>query len=284
MYFKDFSSGAMIENIVRRAKKLAIKRLIAGGRAGASAPRTSSRRSTRSTRSTRTCPTRPTRTTGRRSRARRASASSTSARSSSRRRRGRAGRRPVHRAGGHRPVPVRPTTGGDRCEPRPGRVRRGDPQGLGIETEYGIVLRGAGESNPVTASSLLINAYVAELERSRQRRAEGRLGLRGRVAGQRRPGRRRDGVVAARGRDPPGQRRAHQRRPLLRRPRPPRAVHARSAPTPASVVVFDRAAEQILDRLDGAPPPAPARRARRSSSTRTTPTARATPTAATRTT
>jgi proteasome-associated ATPase len=30
MYFKDFSSGAMIENIVRRAKKLAIKRNIAG--------------------------------------------------------------------------------------------------------------------------------------------------------------------------------------------------------------------------------------------------------------
>jgi proteasome-associated ATPase len=30
MYFKDFSSGAMIENIVRRAKKLAIKRHLAG--------------------------------------------------------------------------------------------------------------------------------------------------------------------------------------------------------------------------------------------------------------
>ncbi len=30
MYYKDFSSGAMIENIVRRAKKLAIKRVIAG--------------------------------------------------------------------------------------------------------------------------------------------------------------------------------------------------------------------------------------------------------------
>jgi len=30
LYFKDFSSGAMIENIVRRAKKLAIKRVIAG--------------------------------------------------------------------------------------------------------------------------------------------------------------------------------------------------------------------------------------------------------------
>ncbi|MFN0029326.1 MAG: proteasome ATPase [Acidimicrobiales bacterium] len=34
MYFKDFSSGAMIENIVRRAKKLAIKRLIGGGHGG----------------------------------------------------------------------------------------------------------------------------------------------------------------------------------------------------------------------------------------------------------
>ena len=34
MYFKDFSSGAMIENIVRRAKKLAIKREIAGGERG----------------------------------------------------------------------------------------------------------------------------------------------------------------------------------------------------------------------------------------------------------
>jgi proteasome-associated ATPase len=34
LYFKDFSSGAMIENIVRRAKKLSIKRLIAGGKKG----------------------------------------------------------------------------------------------------------------------------------------------------------------------------------------------------------------------------------------------------------
>src|SRR5207244_1774524 len=35
----------------------------------------------------------------------------------------------------------------------------------GIETEYGIVLRGVGESNPVTASSLLSNAYVSQLQR-----------------------------------------------------------------------------------------------------------------------
>ena len=34
LYYKDFSSGAMIENIVRRAKKLAIKRLIGGGEKG----------------------------------------------------------------------------------------------------------------------------------------------------------------------------------------------------------------------------------------------------------
>ncbi len=36
LYYKDFSSGAMIENIVRRAKKLAIKRVIGGGEPGVS--------------------------------------------------------------------------------------------------------------------------------------------------------------------------------------------------------------------------------------------------------
>jgi proteasome-associated ATPase len=34
LYYKDFASGAMIENIVRRAKKLAIKRVIACGSRG----------------------------------------------------------------------------------------------------------------------------------------------------------------------------------------------------------------------------------------------------------
>jgi proteasome-associated ATPase len=34
LYFKDFSSGAMIESVVRRAKKLALKRYIAGGQKG----------------------------------------------------------------------------------------------------------------------------------------------------------------------------------------------------------------------------------------------------------
>jgi proteasome-associated ATPase len=36
LFFKDFASGAMIENIVRRAKKLSIKRTIAGGESGIS--------------------------------------------------------------------------------------------------------------------------------------------------------------------------------------------------------------------------------------------------------
>src|SRR3954449_7649171 len=35
----------------------------------------------------------------------------------------------------------------------------------GIETEYGIILRGA-DSNPITVSSLLINAYVSRLARA----------------------------------------------------------------------------------------------------------------------
>ena len=34
LYFKDFASGAMIESVVRRAKKLALKRLIGGGPKG----------------------------------------------------------------------------------------------------------------------------------------------------------------------------------------------------------------------------------------------------------
>jgi proteasome-associated ATPase len=34
LYYRDFASGAMIENIVRRAKKLAIKRVIAGASGG----------------------------------------------------------------------------------------------------------------------------------------------------------------------------------------------------------------------------------------------------------
>ncbi|MCC5951252.1 MAG: proteasome accessory factor PafA2 [Acidimicrobiia bacterium] len=37
---------------------------------------------------------------------------------------------------------------------------------LGLETEYGIIHRGTDESNPIAASSMLINAYIASLERT----------------------------------------------------------------------------------------------------------------------
>ena len=33
----------------------------------------------------------------------------------------------------------------------------------GIETEYGIIVRGVAESNPIAASSVLINAYLHSL-------------------------------------------------------------------------------------------------------------------------
>ncbi|MEL6890679.1 MAG: depupylase/deamidase Dop [Actinomycetota bacterium] len=42
------------------------------------------------------------------------------------------------------------------------------PKVCGVETEYGILVRG-GDNNPVSASSLLINAYVASLDRTRGR-------------------------------------------------------------------------------------------------------------------
>ena len=34
---------------------------------------------------------------------------------------------------------------------------------IGVETEFGIIVRGVDESNPIAASSVLINAYVGEL-------------------------------------------------------------------------------------------------------------------------
>src|SRR5271155_3277159 len=34
-----------------------------------------------------------------------------------------------------------------------------------METEYGIIIRGSADPNPIAASSTLINAYVAELSR-----------------------------------------------------------------------------------------------------------------------
>jgi proteasome accessory factor A len=41
------------------------------------------------------------------------------------------------------------------------------PKICGIETEYGILVRGSAESNPISASSMLINAYLASLDTDR---------------------------------------------------------------------------------------------------------------------
>ena len=81
LYFKDFNSGAMIQNIVDRAKKMAIKDFLHRRRQGHPGRAPAGRAASTSSRRTRTCPTRPTPTTGPASPARRASGSSTSARS-----------------------------------------------------------------------------------------------------------------------------------------------------------------------------------------------------------
>ena len=48
---------------------------------------------------------------------------------------------------------------------------------IGVETEFGIIVRGAVESNPIAASSVLINAYVHELARASEgARAHAKVG------------------------------------------------------------------------------------------------------------
>ena len=219
MYFKDFSSGAMIENIVRRAKKLAIKRYIAGGVKGirtddlhrvdpsgvqgARGPAEHHQ------------PRRLGEDLGQEGRAHRVHPHSREVR--------RQGQRgwPGDRTGGDRPVPLSDRLRG--CGPESAAVGSicGDPQGLGHRDR---VRHPAARCRRVEPDRRVVDAH------QRVRRAaasEGRLGLRGRVARPRCPRvrtRRHDG---ARGRDPPRQRGAHQRRALLRRPRAPRVLDAR---------------------------------------------------------
>ena len=49
-----------------------------------------------------------------------------------------------------------------------GEARMAIEKILGIETEYGIVVRGTDEANPISASSMLINAYVQSLAEREQ--------------------------------------------------------------------------------------------------------------------
>ena len=202
MYFKDFSSGRHDREHRARAKKLAIKRLIGRRRRGHPHRGPPRRRSTRSTRSTRTCPTRPTPTTGPRSRARRASASSTSARSCATRTRTTT---PPAAASIEQVARPASTCSASRHRtdrtPATGRVAAWrSRRSAASRPSTGSSMRGADESNPIAASSLLINAYLHELA-SRQHRAtgpQGGLGLRGRVTRPRRPGH-----AARRARSPP---------------------------------------------------------------------------------
>ena len=146
LYYKDFASGAMIENIVRRAKKLAIKRVIAGGTKGVRTddlldsikqeykehedlPNT-------------TNPDDWAKISGKKGE--RIVFIRTLVNEGKDKDRG----RPSHRAGRHRPVPVvvRYAVTLPTGEPRWWRrTARGLPKVCGIETEYGIAAGGADE-------------------------------------------------------------------------------------------------------------------------------------------
>ena len=132
LYFKDFNSGAMIQNIVDRAKKMAIKEFLETGRR-ACGSRTCSPRAWTSSARTRTCPTPPTPTTGPGSRARRVSGSSTSGPWSQ----ARAGAR---QAGRSTPWPTLASTC-DGC--RPGRPPRSDMARHGGALGHGFARRPA---------------------------------------------------------------------------------------------------------------------------------------------
>ncbi len=153
---------------------------------------------------------------------------------------------------------------------------------MGTETEFGISVQGHPHANPMVASTRLVNAYATATAEG----PPGPLGLRGGVAAARRPRlrhvpRRRRPEPAHRRGPRPGQRHPHQRRPALRRPRPPGVLHARSAPTRSTSSRGTRRASRSRWTPAGSPP-APGEGDLRS--TRTTPTTRAPPTARTRTT
>ena len=226
LYFKDFNSGAMIENIVRRAKKDAIKRFLSNGREGHQ-ERGPAPRDPRRVQGERGPPEHDEprrlgpdlRQEGRADRLRAHAA---------RPRR----RRPAGRASQRRPVPVAPGYS----------ARMAIPKVMGTETEYGIAAAGQPDFNPVLSSSMLISAYAGSP-------AQDPVGLRGRVAAARRARVR----AAARSRDVrrgprPGERDPAQRRALLRRPRAPRVLDAGVPHAARRSSIHDKAGERILER------------------------------------
>jgi Pup amidohydrolase len=119
---------------------------------------------------------------------------------------------------------------------------------LGIETEYGILVRG-GEPNPIAASSVLINAYVQELARAHAGPASARVGwdFEDEQPGNDARGYSTDGTM-------PPEVETHLVNAVLTNGARYYVDHAHpelSTPEcadPRSIVVYDRAAERILQR------------------------------------
>ena len=202
LYFKDFNSGAMIENIVRRAKKEAIKRFLSMGEKGIKAEDLLARDPRRVQGERGPARTRPTPTTGRGSRARRASASSTCARCSATAT-ARAGRSSASAPASTCKVAGWPSPRSSAPRPSTGSPRSGarlQPGPLVLAADQH--LRGRAPPDP-----LGLRAGVTAPRRPRVRAGPAARTLRG---GPR-----------SRERDPA------ERRPLLRRPRAPRVLHAR---------------------------------------------------------
>ncbi len=122
------------------------------------------------------------------------------------------------------------------------------PKVLGIETEYGIVIRG-GESNPIAASSVLINAYVQELARAGEAIGSSRIGWN---FEDEQPGNDARGFSAVGGMPPEVE--THLVNAVLTNGARYYVDHAHpelSTPEcadPRSIVVYDRAAERIMQR------------------------------------
>ena len=246
LYFKDFSSGAMIENIVRRAKKLSIKRQIEGGEQGHLHPGPARLDPPGVPRARGPAehdqPRRLGEDLGQEGRAHRVRAHAAV--------RGRRGHgRSPDRACHHRSVPVsryacsRHRARRARTWPRadsPSRLTRGHPEGV-RDRDRVRRRRCAARPTPTRCwrrrcSSTATSSTTRSAGTSRTSRPAATPA-----------GFAREGAHAAGDRDPPRQHRAHQRRALLRRPRAPRVLHAECADA-LELVCADKAGERILAR------------------------------------
>ena len=237
LFYRDFASGAMIENIVRRAKKLAIKREIAG-----EGERHPHRRPPRVD---------PPGVQGERGppqhdQPRRLGPDLGQEGGADRLRAHPAQRGPRHHGEAARSSGSAPVSTSERPGPQDG--------GPGSRVGPWPSPRSAG-SRPSTASTPSAATGTPSppprcSSTPTSPQADRRTGwdFEDETPGQRRPRLRPRGLDAPDGRDPPGQHGAHQRGPLLRRPRPPRVLDPRVRATRSSCVVHDKAGEEVLRR------------------------------------